>query len=71
MLAVYHDELVASGVRGFARNALQDDYRLSVLWSAAIPLWQEGNGIPPVIWRNNLERIFLAIDDLDCRDLLG
>jgi hypothetical protein len=26
--------------------------------------------IPAQIWWNNLERIFLAIDDLGCRDLL-
>jgi hypothetical protein len=29
------------------------------------------SNIPPVVWWNNLERIFLAVDDLDCRELLG
>jgi hypothetical protein len=42
-----------------------------VLWNTTIPVWQEANGVPSVIWWNNLERIFLAVDDLDCRELLG
>jgi hypothetical protein len=28
------------------------------------------NGIGPAVWWNNLERIMLAVDDLDCRELL-
>jgi hypothetical protein len=32
---------------------------------------QAGADIPPVIWRNNLERTFLAVDDLECRERLG
>jgi len=32
---------------------------------------EHSSGIPPVIWWNNLERIHLAIDDLDCRELLS
>jgi hypothetical protein len=34
------------------------------------PIWQALNDIPPVIWWNNLEHIFAAVDDLGCRDLL-
>jgi len=33
-------------------------------------VWQEANGIPPLIWWNNLERCLMAVDDLGCRDLL-
>ncbi|WP_441280905.1 hypothetical protein [Tardiphaga sp. 862_B3_N1_1] len=58
-------------MRGYDRRALNDDYRLSVLWQITTPVWQEANNIPPVIWWNNLERIMLAVDDLDCRELLG
>jgi hypothetical protein len=43
---------------------------LSVLWQITTPVWPATNDIPPVIWWNNLERILLAVDDLDCRDLL-
>ena len=42
--------------------------RLSALWHAVTPIWQANGKIPPVIWWNNLERIFLAIDDLGCRE---
>lgn len=71
LLDCHHETLLACGVRGYDRQALQDDYRLSVLWQITTPLWQHANSIPPVIWWNNLERIHLAIDDLGCRDLLA
>ena len=71
LLDSYHAELEACGVKDYTRHALDDDYRLSVLWNITTPVWQEANGIPPVIWWNNLERIMLAVDDLDCRELLG
>ena len=48
-----------------------DDYRLSVLWQIATPVWQAAFDIPPLIWWNNLGRIFLAVDDLGCHELLG
>jgi hypothetical protein len=70
LLDRYHAALVAHGVRGYDRRALDDDYRLSVLWHITTPVWQATNDIPPVIWWNNLERILLAVDDLGCRDLL-
>jgi hypothetical protein len=58
-------------VVGYDRKALQDDYRLAVLWQTTRPIWFQSAGIPPVIWWNNLKRIHLAVDDLDCRELLG
>ena len=70
LLDCYHAELVEGGVRNYSRRALNDDYRLSVLWQITTPIWQSGNNIPPVIWWNNLERIHLAVDDLGCRELL-
>jgi Ecdysteroid kinase-like family len=71
LLDCYHDELVARGVQDYDRRALQEDYRLSVLWQTTTPIWQHAAGIPPVIWWNNLERIHLAVDDLGCRDLMA
>ena len=56
---------------GYDRRALQDDYRLSVLWQTTRPIWMRSFGIPPRIWWSHLERIHLAADDLDCRELLG
>jgi len=70
LLDRYHAELEAHGVRGYDRDALDDDYRLSALWQIMTPVWQATINIPPVIWWNNFERIFLAVDDLGCRDLL-
>lgn len=71
LLDCYHETLLANGVKGYDRRALDDDYRLSVLWHIATPMRQHAFNIPPVIWWNNLERIFMAVDDLDCRELLG
>ena len=71
LLDCYHTALLEQGVRGYDRQALDDDYRLSVLWQIATPVWQANANIPPVIWWNNLERIMLAVDDLGCRDLLA
>ena len=70
LLDLYHETLLSHGVRGYDRRALDDDYRRSVLWHITKPVWQWVAGIPPVIWWNNLERIFLAVDDLGCRELL-
>jgi Ecdysteroid kinase-like family len=70
LLDRYHGALLAHGVEGYDRRALADDYRLSVLWRVMTPVWQAANNIPTVIWWNNLERIFMAVDDLDCRELL-
>ena len=70
LLDAFHDELLARGVPGYDRRALQEDYRLSVLWQILTPVWHHAARIPPVIWWNNLERIHLAADDLGCRELL-
>jgi hypothetical protein len=70
LLDHYHAELMAHGVTDYDQHALDDDYRLSVLWQIATPVWQAANNIPPWIWWNNLGRIFLAVDDLGCDDLI-
>jgi hypothetical protein len=71
LLDAFHEELLACGVTGYDRRALADDYRLTVLWEIARPVWQRAAGIPPSIWWPHLERIHLAADDLGCRELLG
>jgi hypothetical protein len=70
LLDRYYDTLVANGVRGYGRQALHDDYRLSALWLIMRPVGQAANNIPPRVWWPNLERIMLAVDDLGCRELL-
>lgn len=71
LLQRYHDTLLESGITGYTRGALDRDYRWAVLWQITRPVWQWSINIPPVIWWNNLERIFAAVDDLGCEELLG
>jgi len=71
LLDCYHAELLARGVRGYDRAALDRDYRLSVLWQITTPVRQWAGRIPASIWWNHLERIHLAADDLGCRDFLA
>lgn len=70
LLDCYHTELLAHGVTGYDRNALQYDYRLAVLWETTKPVWQQNSGLPPLVWWNNFERIHMAVDDLGCGALL-
>ncbi len=70
LLDRYHDELLRGGVANYTRDTLVEDYRVSVLWQVARAIWQHSINIPPVIWWNNLERLHLAVDDLDCAALL-
>jgi len=62
--------LVARGVRAYSRQILAEDYRRSVLLLMLRPIWQATNNLPARVWWPNLERNFLAVDDLDCRELL-
>ncbi|MEA2895614.1 MAG: hypothetical protein QOJ84_1229 [Bradyrhizobium sp.] len=70
LLDRYHAALLANGVNRYNREGLDDDYRLSALWLITRPIGQAANNIPPRVWWPNLERIFLAVDDLGCRELL-
>jgi hypothetical protein len=70
LLDHYHATLVARGVLGYDRHALDDDYRLSALWQITTPVGQAAFDLPPMIWWSHLERIMLAVDDLGCRELL-
>ena len=71
LLDHYHAALLGHGVQGYDRAALAEDYRRSVLMQLLMPMLQMTIGIPPLVWWSHLERITAAIDDLDCRALLG
>lgn len=71
LLNLYHDTLIESGITGYTRGALDRDYRWAVLWQITRPVWQWSINLPPLIWWNNLERVFAAVDDLGCEELLG
>jgi thiamine kinase-like enzyme len=70
LLDLYHKQLQSNGVSDYDRRALDDDYRLSALWAIVTPVFQASANIPPLIWWNNFERIHLAVEDLECRELL-
>lgn len=70
LLNLYHDTLIESGVTGYTRGTLDRDYRWAVLWQITRPVWQWSINIPPLIWWNNLERVFAAVDELGCEELL-
>ena len=71
LLNRYHETLLAHGVSGYTRGALDQDYRWSVLLHITKPIWQWSINLWPVVWWNNLERVMLAVDDLGCEELLG
>jgi Ecdysteroid kinase-like family len=66
----YHDALLAGGVRGYSFDTLWEDYRLSVLWQIATPMWQANHGIGAWVWWNHLECVMAAVHDLGCLELL-
>jgi len=71
LLDHYHATLIACGVTGYDRRALDEDYRLAVVMTMMVPLVQADNNLPAPIWWSHLERIMLAVDDLGGRALLG
>ena len=71
LLDHYHAALLSHGVQGYDRAELAEDYRRAVLMQLLMPMLQMTIGIPPWVWWSHLERITAAIDDLDCRALLG
>ncbi len=70
LLDHYHTVLLENGVRNYSRTDLQEDYRRSVLWHTATPVFQAGQDLPPLIWWSNFQRVMAAVDDLGCRELL-
>ena len=71
LLDDYHCALVEGGVSGYDRQALDDDYRWSVLLGMLRPIWQATGGLPARVWWPNLERNALAFEDLGCAELLA
>jgi hypothetical protein len=71
LLTFYHDALLAHSVTAYTRQQLNDDYRRAVLLLMLRPIWQATHNLPARVWWPNLERNMLAVEDLDCRELLG
>lgn len=71
LLKEYHGALRQAGVEGCGLKELQTEYRWSVLKAIITPIMQWHHQIPAAIWFNNLEKIMLAVDDLNCMELFG
>jgi hypothetical protein len=71
LLRQYHDRLGENGVSHYSWEQLWHDYRLCVIRKLFHPPWQWDTGHHPNIWWNHLERVMMAYEDLECRELLG
>lgn len=71
LLDCYHAALVKSGVTGYSRMALQEDYRLSVLLHMLTPIARFAKTMSAYVWWPQLTRIQQAVEDLRCLDLLA
>lgn len=70
LLDRYHASLSASGVRGYSRDALQQDYRLAVLLHLRTPIARYARNMSPYVWWPQLTRIQHAVEDLRCLEML-
>ncbi|VTU42724.1 hypothetical protein RA8P1_00306 (plasmid) [Variovorax sp. RA8] len=71
LLDRYHAALAASGVTGYSREALQEDYRLAVLMHMRTPIARFARTMSAYVWWPQLTRIQHAVEDLRCLDLLA
>lgn len=71
LLDRYHAALTASGVTGYSREALQEDYRLAVLLHMRTPIARFAKSMSAYVWWPQLMRVQHAVEDLRCLDLLA
>jgi hypothetical protein len=70
LLRHYHAHLRAHGVADYKWADCWTDYRHQVIRELFVPVWQWSSGLQPTHWWANLEKIWLAFDDLACAELL-
>ena len=70
LLRRYYDGLLQHGVAHYTWDECWEDYRVSVIRSILIPVWQWSVNLGPAIWWPHLERAVLAFQDLGCAELL-
>ncbi len=70
MIRRYYDGLLQHGVTQYTWDKCWEDYRVSVIRSLLIPVWQWSVNLGPAIWWPHLERVVLAYQDLGCAELL-
>jgi hypothetical protein len=70
MLRHYLEVVKTAGVTGYSWDDLSRDYRIAHLCNVIVPVFQCDAGQSHASWWSNLERWFLAFDDLGCSELL-
>jgi len=70
LLQRFHGCLTAHGATGYTWDDLWYDYRLSIMKQVFEALWSWSIGQHSLMWWNNLERITLAVEDLDAQEVL-
>lgn len=70
LLRRYHASLVERGVGNFSWKDCWRDYRFAVIRELFVPVWQWSSGMQAGIWWANLEKIWMAFEDLRCAELL-
>jgi len=70
LLRHYHERLMEHGVEHYSWDDLWLDYRLCVMKQLFEAVWGWSVGQNSMIWWNHLERISVAIEDLNCLELL-
>lgn len=70
VLRRYHAALVAGGVKGYSWDDCRRDYRFAVIRELFVPVWQWSSGMRAGVWWSNLEKIWMAFQDLRCAELL-
>ena len=70
LLRRYHAALAAGGVERYSWADCWRDYRLAVIRELFVPVWQWSSGIQAGVWWSNLEKIWMAFEDLGCAELL-
>ncbi len=70
LLDRYHAALIACGVAGYSREALQEDYRLAVLLHLRTPIARFARNMSAYVWWPQLTRVSHTVEDLGCLDLL-
>jgi thiamine kinase-like enzyme len=71
LLDRYYAALAASGVSGYSREELQEDYRLAVLLHLRTPLARFNRNMSAYVWWPQLVRIQHAAEDLRCLEMLS
>jgi hypothetical protein len=70
LLRRYHDGLLSCGVANYSWEDCWLEYRHMIVRELFVPMWQWSSGMEPALWWSNLEKIWLAFEDLDCAELL-